>query len=305
MNAIIYSPSYVVRLRNAEHFFLHNNIATEATGTVIKPTILQPVCNTYLKAFHHEDAVYKRSARFEETAGIKAAHEQEKKSYMGLKSLLETATYSETPAVKEAATSLLENVMSNYAAASSAPMTEASALITNLLQELTGGKHAALLALITDAATFVARLQRDNDAFLALYKERSFTKGEIKEEGTMGAARKATDQAFANMVADINVVYKANELLPAKDPEVSATLSTLISHITTYLRESEEVLARRTSGHHPGKDDPYLPDDEEEDIPGEGEGEEETPGGNEEEDPDEPLTPENPNEGGDHGPVEE
>ena len=254
MITIFYFPTLIKNLRNAEHFFLFYNVSVLLEETVVKPASLQLVCNRFLAVFRHEDHIFKRPARREETARIYKANKKQKASYIALRQLLKAASYSETPAVKAAAVSLM-NMMENYVAIRTAPMTEASALITNMLGDLSTERRVAQLALIAGAAEFVGRLQRDKDAFAAIYAERAFTKEELKEEGTMSNARKVVDREFAKLADAINSVYKTNELLQPKDPEVSATLSHIITCISSYIHEYEEIYARRTSGLRAPKDD--------------------------------------------------
>jgi hypothetical protein len=258
------------RLRNAEHFDLFNNIVIYAQDKGIKPQGLLPAWNAFLLSFDKEDKVYKRAARREETAMINAAHKKRKTSYMALKRLVEAATYSETPTVKAAALSLA-TMMENYIAAYRAPMTEASALIVNLLQDLAKEKNAAHVLLITGATEAISHLTRDNDAFITLFAERTYAEEEQKTEGSLADARVLADQKFMDLVAGINAFYRTNEMQQSKDPEVSATLSDIIMFINSFIHKHEAIYARRNAKYHPD----HTPSSPDEEQPGGGGG---TPG---------------------------
>ena len=296
MHSIIVFAMLVRRLRNAEHFDLFENIVLHG-NTLVLPASVLPSWNVFTGAFHHEDLVFKRPARREETELIQQAHKKRKTSYLAYKRFLEAASYSETTAVQEAAVALLK-MLDNYAAAYYAPMTEASALIVNLLEDLEKARYAAMLALLPGAAELVAHIRRDNTAFMDIYSGRTFGEEELKVEGSMSDARKAVDKEFANLADTVNAAYRINELQPNKDPDVSATLANLIMYINSYIHQYEVIYSRRTPNYHSAKDDVPPPPE------GEGEEEEETPG-EDEGIPDEPLIPDNPNEGGGNGPVEE
>jgi hypothetical protein len=265
MLAIIYQGTILKRLRNAEHFDVFENIILHAQGKTIKPTALLPAWNVFLTTFGKEDAIYKRASKREETALIKKTHEKRKTSFMGFKHLLVATSYSETPAIKEAA-ELLTRVVENYAQANYVPMTEASALFVNLLQDLSKPKHADKIALITGAAEAVSHIERDNDAFMTLFAERTYTEGEEKIEGSMIDARNQTDQKFADLAEAINVFYKMNELQQPKDPEVSEFLSDFIVFINSYISKHESIYARRNPKYQSGSSKPSSP---EENLPGE------------------------------------
>jgi hypothetical protein len=225
----------------------------------IKPAGLLPVWTTFHQSFYREDVIFKRAARHEETSRIVAIHKRRKKDYMAIKHLLGAAHYSPVPAVKDAATLLLE-VMENYKSANTAPMNEATALYMNLIQDFAKAGHAAAAALVPGVPEAVAQLNTDDEAFRTIYYARAQDEEDMKVEGTMQEARQATDQAFITLVKDINAMYCANEILgAAKDQEVSDALGKIIMDINAYLHLHEETYARRYPNYNAGKDKPSSP----------------------------------------------
>ncbi|MDR1646312.1 MAG: DUF6261 family protein [Tannerellaceae bacterium] len=264
MLAINYNPSFPRRLRNAEHFSLYSAISGHFRTAPLKPASLTGPVNAFLQAFDKEDELYKRSAKQEETRHIKVTHEKRRTSYVALRRCVELGVYSEDAQVKEAADTLME-VFENYSNAYYAPMNEVSALVTNLIQDLEKEKHAPLVALITGAEDGIERLQRDNDAFIELYVERTVSEGDQKSEGTLSSARRQSDSKLTDVIFDINACFRANELLPVKDPEVSASLGDAIRFINSFIQKYEAIYARRNPKYRPaGKDDtqPETPDGE-------------------------------------------
>jgi hypothetical protein len=267
MKKIKFYPSLATKLRNAEHFDLMLYVDTTVPAVGVKPAGLSPAWTTFHLNFEKEDAIYKRAAKREETALIKAAHQRRRDSYLACKRLIEAASYSPASDVKDAADLLLE-VLDNYKRVYAAPMNEATALYVNLLQDFARPKHAAAVALIPAAAEAIAQLDADNEAFRTIFYARTEGEEEVKEEGSMRDARKATDKAFATLVDAINVFYQMNEMLGAsKDQEVSDTLGKLITDINSYLHMHEEAYARRNPDYHAEKDKPSSPSDP--DDPGE------------------------------------
>ncbi|MDR2119167.1 MAG: DUF6261 family protein [Tannerellaceae bacterium] len=270
MIAIDPQPSFLRRLRNAEHFDLFDTIVRHAKSKgTMKPPGLVPSWTAFLQSFDKEDRIYKRAARREETVLINAAHEKRKNSYRALKYLVEAASFDETPGVKEAARVILR-VMENYPALR-APMNEASALFTNFIQDAEKTDHAAKIALITGAGNAIVSLKLHNDAFIDLYAGRSMAEGDDREEGTMGEARTDTDEKFVLLAEDINAFYRANERSASKDAEVSELLSDLIRFINNYLHEHKLIFSRRsgkyTAGSGGGSHKPSPPDEEQPPVP--------------------------------------
>jgi hypothetical protein len=281
MLEIIYKPTLIQRLRNGEHFDLFRAIVKHILTIGLKPAGILPIWSLFLQAFNKEDAIYKRAAKRTETSMIRTTHEKRKKSYMALKLLIDAAAYDGTAAAKEAAGVLLE-LLANYSAAYYAPMTEASALFVNFIQDLNRDIYADRIALITGAATAIHNLDLNNEEFMNLYEGRAFAGEEEKVKGTMQDARKMVDHQFSVLTGSINAFYRANEMQTPKDTEVSESLTTIITFINSYIGQYETILARRTGGGHSGSgkpsfpgdgdsgntpDEPYVPDNPDDNIP--------------------------------------
>jgi hypothetical protein len=251
------------KLRNTEHYDFYKLILKYGDGKTLKPAAIQPLWDSFSAAFAREDDIYKRYLRQENTQLLYDAHKERKNAYLGLKRTIEAATYSDTPALKAAADELTK-MLDNYPHITKAPLTETSAMIVNLVQDLLRPAHAPAVTL-TGVGDAISRLSADNEAFMTLYNERTHGEGEEKEEGSLLEARKQTDREFTALTSVITAFYQANERQQSKDPEVSETLSDLILFLNAHIAQYEAIYARRTpGGYHPGKGGhpgaPDLPD---------------------------------------------
>ncbi|MDR1645545.1 MAG: DUF6261 family protein [Tannerellaceae bacterium] len=242
------------RLRNAEHFDFFDITSKHLEGVTFTSPVLIELRNKFLQDFAREDTIYKRFLRQSDTKTVVEAHEKRRRSQMAFKRLVEMFHYSDTPAEVEAA-ELLMTVLANYADAYRAPMTETSAMITNMIQDLSAPKFAAAVTLL-GAAAVIERLRQDNETFKELYYERAEGEQNEYEEGSLFEARNHVDLSFAALVNAINVLYQSNEIQRPKDTDLAATLEGVIHTINAYIRQYETIYSRRNAKYHPGGDTP-------------------------------------------------
>lgn len=273
MNTIKSTLALAGKLRNAEHFDFYELIILKyGDGKTLRPAALQPLWTSFCQVFAREDDIYKRHLGQEITPLLDDAHKKRKNVYMKLKRTVEAASYDDTPALQAAAGELMR-ILDNYPRIPNAPLTEASAMIVNLVQDLVRPAHAAAMTLL-GAAEIASRLSDDNKAFMTLYNERTLSEGEEKGEGSLAEARRQTDHEFNSLCLIIAALYQANEKQRPKDPEVTKVLSELILFLNAHIARYEAIYARRTpGGYHPGKggepSHPGAPDapDAPEDLP--------------------------------------
>jgi hypothetical protein len=239
------------RLRNAEHFDFYEIIYTHITWNVQLPSMLLASWNLFKEVFSRENIIYKRYVRQYDTRLVREAHAERRRSYVGLKLFVEAAAYNSTPAVKPAAKELLR-VLANYPGIYRAPMTEASAMIRSLVQDLELPRYAALVSLV-GVGQAVERFKQDNENFILRYTNRACNEEEEKLIGTLYNLRKETDRSFDNLAQAVNVVYRINEMQAEKDPETIETLSELIRFVNSYIRQYETIYTRRNPKFHPGR----------------------------------------------------
>jgi hypothetical protein len=268
MKLIVIRRSLISRLRNAEHFDIFENIVEHVGTLTLKPVELRPYWNAFLKLFEKEDQVYKRSQKYSETRLIQTANQQRQAAYLTVKGMIDIAAYSDSLAVREASQQLTD-IVENYGAIYNKPMTEASSLIFNMIQDLRSAKYAPAVAQL-NMTSAVDRLERENEAFKALYVERTTNQEGVRDEGGMSDIRPKVDDAFNTFADKVNIFYQVNEEV-GKDADTRAVLSDIIRFVDSFLHRYEAIYSRRSAKVHFGKepsspDDP-LPDDETGEIP--------------------------------------
>jgi hypothetical protein len=263
MKQILISVSLLRRLRNAEHSDFYDRIVDRIVPLAASLGRLLPVWNSLHQCYAREDRIYKRNLRQEDnTRLINEANAKRHVSYMALKRTVDVGLYSADEATRKAAVSLTA-VLDNFRGITSQPMTEISALIVNLIQDLKKESHAGAVALVGVGAV-IERLQDDNAAFMTLYTERTELWGSAREEGSLLKARRQTDKALALFADAVNIFYRVNEMSHPKDPGVSATLGNIIHFVNAYYHQHETIYARRRPNYRSTGDDnaPGTPGEE-------------------------------------------
>jgi hypothetical protein len=251
------------RLRNGDHFEFYDEIARFVQGRAASLGDLLKLWTVFTEVFQREDDIYKRSLKSYETADINEANKDRIDQYRLIRGTVETSAFSKVPAVLQAATKL-SFVTDNFKAIPSASMTQASALITNLLQDLRRpafAPHVTTLAL----TAAVDALEQYNDAFKALYEEREQTQGDAIREGNMKYIRPLTDRAFAQF-ADALPSFYAIARLGGKTADTE-TLGAIIDHINNVIHNYTNIYARIDGAASASKNKPGADDDDDDGAP--------------------------------------
>ncbi|MDR2811211.1 MAG: DUF6261 family protein [Tannerellaceae bacterium] len=231
------------KLRNAEHFDFFENIIKYLTTKTLKSSTLEPLWNLLNQCFEKEDEIYKRNFKSIETIQICEANEKRKISFLAFKRGVEFYSYSEVDTFREAGILLME-VIHTYGYIYKSPITEISTLFFNMLQDLSKPRYAAAVA-TTGLTDIVARLERDNKAFKAIYVERTYNLEEIKGKGTMKVIRQKVDEAAVIFTDSINTLYRVNEMTYPADRETKAVLEDIITFFNSFIHQYETIYARR------------------------------------------------------------
>ncbi|MDR1644591.1 MAG: DUF6261 family protein [Tannerellaceae bacterium] len=265
MIRIVYTPSFPRKLRNAEHYDMFGHIRTKLLTMQFKTASLAAQVNSFLQTFSNEEVIYKRYVRKADTRQVKKTHSARHKGLMAFKRTLEAASYSLNPQIKEAADAILL-ILGNYGDAFRAPMTEVTALVSNMILDLKLPKYAASIALLPGVEDAIDRMEQENKDFNDIYVERTDLEEDMKEEGSLYEARMKTDHSFASLVEAFNVLYRLNEMQHPKDPDVSAVLGEIIHFINSFLHRYESIYSRRNP--KTPSDDSNKPSTPDEDVPG-------------------------------------
>ncbi|MDR1624043.1 MAG: DUF6261 family protein [Tannerellaceae bacterium] len=265
MNKIEKYTNLLRSLRNGEHFELIKEIIEfiEKHKSVLGAII--GLWNLLVATFQKEDDIYKRSRKAAETRYITEAHEERIEAFRVVKGSVDAASHKKTPTEKQAA-ERLAFVLDNFRKIPKAPLTEASALITNMIQDLRLSKYVSCVEALglTEA---VDALEAANEAFKALYEEREMDVKQAEMLGNMQHIRPLTDKAFANFAEALNAAYVMANL--AGQTADADALNLIITRINAAIRQYETIVAHRggsTSGKgKPGDDEEdgdngFLPD---------------------------------------------
>jgi hypothetical protein len=239
-------------LRNGEHFEIFEEIDefAEKHKNALGDTV--ELWNVLNATFKKEDEIYKRSRKASETHFITEAHEKRIEAFRVVKGSVETASHKDTLAEKQAA-ERLAFVLDNFRKIPKAPLTEASALIFNMIQDLRRTAYAPSVETLGLTGA-VNTLEVRNEAFKALYEEREM---DIKQAGMLGNMkyiRPLTDKAFANFAEALNACY-AIARLSGKTDEADA-LNLIITRINAAISQYETIYAHR--GGSTSKNKPRL-----------------------------------------------
>ncbi|MDR1357415.1 MAG: DUF6261 family protein [Tannerellaceae bacterium] len=252
------------RLRNNEHFDFFRQIVT-FIKTIEKniPEVLV-FWAALLALFIREDNIYKRSSKAIETKFINEAHRLRGEVLLMIRRTVEAALYSYV-AEDKAKANVLTEVMDNYKSAVSAPLTEVSSLVYNMVEDLRKPRYVDFVKDLglTDA---VDKLEELNKEFDHIYFHREQSAESAEMQGNMESIRVQVDKAAKNFIEAVDGMYVATRLAGKSDAENA--YAKIIDTFNAVIDQYERIYARRAPGHTPGKDKPsggeddsLLPDD--------------------------------------------
>ncbi|MDR0749204.1 MAG: DUF6261 family protein [Tannerellaceae bacterium] len=249
----------IYRVRNGDHYEFYDEIISFVQERIASLGDLLKLWTVFVTVFQKEDDIYKRSQKSAETGDINEANKDRLDQYRLIRGTVETAAFSKDPAVRQAAVKL-SLVMNNFKAVSSASMTQASALIKNLIQDLRRPAYAPYVTTLALTAATDA-LEQYNDAFKALYKEREHSQGEAILEGNMAYIRPLTDKAFTDFTEALDGFYAVAKV--SGNTAGMETFGAIIDHINFVIHNYSNIYARITGASSDGsKNKPGDGDDD-------------------------------------------
>ncbi|MDR1645316.1 MAG: DUF6261 family protein [Tannerellaceae bacterium] len=195
----------VRRLRNGDHYEFYREIIKLLVRFEGKLGDLLKLMLVLKTVFQKEDEIFKRNARAEETPGIGDTDQQRMTVFRRIKLHVDAAHYNKNPA-EVAAAEALDYVINNYKSIPSTSLTQASALIVNLIQDLRLPKYATHIATL-DLTEAVDDLEAANNALEEILSEREHSQGSAQRIGNMKTARPNTDVAGGNLADGLNIFY--------------------------------------------------------------------------------------------------
>lgn len=249
--------------RNSEHYQLHASLLGVITPDFATRHSLTTVREQYELLFKQEDAAFLMNQAYADTRLIEEKDKNRDQLFGTLKRSVES--YENWPVeTKRGASAGLAFAFKPYRGASSRPIAENTALLSNLLQELELTANKAYLTEL-GLSELVALLKTANEECTAIYAARSDAKLVRAASDNLKTIRPQVDNAFALLAKSINSLYLVNELV-AKDSAIQTSLSLVIEAVNALLLEYSAALSRRGVGKKlivkPGTDLPAKPENE-------------------------------------------
>ncbi|MDR1357396.1 MAG: DUF6261 family protein [Tannerellaceae bacterium] len=251
----------VTRFRHGEHYDFHEYISDTVEPSLGSVPEVLPAWTAFKTLFQKEDIIYKKSATSNETKYVREAARRRIDIFQMFHHRIDSAKYSFNDVEKDSATKLGE-ILHNYKGIPSATMSEASALITNMIQDLAGARYATPLGKLGLDAV-VSELEKANNEFREIYKERALNLEASEMKGTMKGIRVQVDKSFKLFTQALDVVYALEYMSGKKDISGAGEM---IDGLNAIIDQFERILALRgiSSGKKGGSD---SADDEDTDEP--------------------------------------
>lgn len=241
------------RIRNAEHFQFHwwvKDLMNEHEDDL--PTLLS-IITRYLTVFDREDEIFKHDRTMQGTSTIRNLNILRMDVFMALKMSIESASRSLTPTTKAAGLQL-SRLMRVYRNLNKSPYIDATAEITNLVQDLRKTDYAPHVTTLSLTET-VSQLETQNQAFDSAFKQRSRWLVDQSLLGKMYTIRPEVDVAFSELADALTALYQGNEV-STKDPGTRTLLSGIIDDINGYISETDRAHNNSTTPMDPENPEP-------------------------------------------------
>ncbi|MDL2265255.1 DUF6261 family protein [Parabacteroides sp. OttesenSCG-928-G21] len=222
--------------------------------SVVDITELSTVYAAYKQLFDHEDLVFKHHSKMIGTQDVIKADRNRDNEFISVRMGIKSALRSTDPEI-QAAAQLLMPIVDNYKAIPKKSYNEATAYVTNLIQEF-------LLITYQPSVTklgmgpAVNLLDEANKAFEEVYNKRTNWLEKQKQQGNMEKIRPQVDEAFDLVVKIINSLYAVNEI-GEKDANKREKLAAMIDEINAQLDNMARSIAYRKPGYSSPEPEPH------------------------------------------------
>jgi hypothetical protein len=231
----------VSHLKNNEHYDFHEVIIGLMQDYLenIKP--LSMMWAIFTEQFEKEVIIYKRYAKAVETKYIREVERWRKDAFLSIKLAIESASYS-VYANKRDAALILAEVMENYKQALTAPITEVTSLVFNLIKDLRKEQYKKPVETLTLTAAIDA-LEIKNEELKMLYVQRAQHLGEYVSQGSMKKARLRVDRAFNKFADAVDALY--GEVYLEGKPDADNRYSPVVDILNSYIDQYRHIYSRR------------------------------------------------------------
>jgi hypothetical protein len=238
------------RLRNGEHFNAHSVITRHLKESIADFPELTASFTVYEELFEHESRVFKPIRQILGTNKVKEADKKRDRAFIAVRMTVKSSLYSIDPEV-EAAAKRIMLILHDYKRVPQKSYNEASGFITSLTTKLSLRRNRPFVAKL-GLTSAVELLRNANEAFVALYEERTDWWQDKMQLGNMKKIRPQVDDAFDRLVYFINSFYAMNEI-GEQDADKREKLTEIIDDINARLDNIKRTTAYRKAGSTPPK----------------------------------------------------
>ena len=233
------------RARNAEHYWLHEELLKAIPAEFTTKYQLSALRAAYSDAFEKEDDVYLQTRGFATTKELVEKDGERDRLFRLLRLTVRGKELSLNAGEAEAA-GKLAFIMKPYLGAPSKADAENTALVSDLVKKLESSEVSGYVETL-GLTEVVTKLRAANTDFAALYLHRADEKRVKAATEKMTAVRKQVDDALFDLVEVINVFYSANAL-GEKDATKEAEFGVVIDAANAIILQFSETLSRRGVG---------------------------------------------------------
>ena len=243
MKKIVKSPKS--RAQHAQHVTFMKNVSSAVPESMATKYGFAPQWTAFNGALGNEVANYKPDKGFLNTPEVVSIDRKRDEVYLFYSRIVrDYADYCPEEEKKKAATTLAF-VFQEAGDVARKELSAETALLNDIIERLQEEPYASALAVI-GLEEMPEKLKAANDAFNAIFVERTSAEREAAFATNLKTLRPITDDAYDDMVEAINALYAVNELV-AKDEETRTELGEIIDNVNALVVRLKKTVGSSTS----------------------------------------------------------
>lgn len=233
------------RVRNAEHYQLHDDILRTVTAAFATAQGIAPLREKYQALFDTETTCYLQNRSYQNTTEIETSDKNRDDYFLYISQTIATGKYCPIEAKKEAAVRL-GYALELYKDAPRMNYASNTAAVKDFVLKVGEPQYADAIATLglSDAIT---ALNEANEAFNTLYSSRSSEVLSRNTSESMRTIRPQVDTAYREFASAINALYQVNALV-AKSKETEQAIGTVIDSVNALIIQLQQTLSRAGVG---------------------------------------------------------
>ena len=241
---------------NAEHFQVHSDLLNAISSEEALSLGLAGLRDQYVELFNKENSCYLLNRSYIQSDEIRGKHASRVQQFSYILKCIDNESDAGTEEAQQAENVLLYSVKPYRAARKMryAATTGALSDFINRMREPDCATHIETLQL----AESLSRLETLNQAFNAIYQERSEQLLSRATSHTMVSIRPLVDKAFKELAKALNALYRVNELTEQSETK-EQQLAAIIDRINAILYQLQLTLSRVNAGSKPNPSEEAKP----------------------------------------------